>query len=59
MSCSIRDGLQRDPIEHSRFSKLMAGEHWWHHPNAPHVLEPSSPADTHPHSVDVQSQTRL
>jgi hypothetical protein len=49
----IREGLQRDPIEHTRFSKPLAGEHWWHHPDAPHVLEPGSPSDTHPYPVEL------
>jgi predicted kinase len=49
----IREGLQRYPIEHTRFSKPLAGEHWWHHPNAPHVLEPGSPSDTHPYPVEL------
>ena len=49
----IREGLQRYPIEHTRFSKPLAGEHWWHHPNAPHVLEPGSPNDTHPYPVEL------
>jgi predicted kinase len=49
----IREGLQRYPIEHTRFSKPLPGEHWWHHPNAPHVLEPGSPSDTHPYPVEL------
>ncbi|MEB3348580.1 MAG: hypothetical protein VKO00_00990, partial [Cyanobacteriota bacterium] len=49
----IREGLQRYPIEHTRFSKPLAGELWWHHPKAPHVLEPGSPADTHPYPVEL------
>jgi hypothetical protein len=49
----IREGLQRYPIEHTRFSKPLAGEHWWHHLNAPHVLEPGSPSDTHPYPVEL------
>ena len=49
----IRESLQRYPIEHTRFSKPLAGEHWWHHPNAPHVLEPGSPSDTHPYPVEL------
>jgi len=36
-----------------RFSKPLAGEHWWHHPDAPHVLEPGSPSDTHPYPVEL------
>ena len=49
----IREGLQRYPIEHTRFSRPLPGEHWWHHPNAPHVLEPGSPSDTHPYPVEL------
>jgi predicted kinase len=49
----IREGLQRYPIEHTRFSRPLPGDHWWHHPNAPHVLEPGSAADTHPYPVEL------
>jgi predicted kinase len=49
----IREGLQRYPIEHIRFSKPLAGDSWWHHPKAPHVLEPGSPSDTHPYPVEL------
>jgi hypothetical protein len=49
----IREGLQRYPIEHTRFSGPLPGEHWWHHPNAPHVLEPGSSSDTHPYPVEL------
>ena len=49
----IREGLQRYPIEYTRFSKPLPGEHWWHHANAPHVLEPGSAADTHPYPVEL------
>jgi hypothetical protein len=49
----IREGLQRYQIEHTRFSKPLPGEHWWHHPNAPHVLEPGSSSDTHPYPVEL------
>jgi predicted kinase len=49
----IREGLQRYPIEHTRFSTPLPGDHWWHHPNAPHVLEPGSTADTHPYPVEL------
>ncbi|QPN69999.1 AAA family ATPase [Synechococcus sp. CBW1108] len=49
----IREGLQRYPIEHTRFSKPLAGDSWWHHPKAPHVLEPGSPSDTHPYPVEL------
>lgn len=49
----IREGLQRYPIEHTRFSKPLPGDHWWHHPKAPHVLQPGSPSDTHPYPVEL------
>ncbi len=49
----IRERLQRYPIEHTRFSKPLAGEHWWSHPNAPHVLEPGSPSGTHPYPAEL------
>ena len=49
----IREGLQRYPIEHTRFSKPLPGDSWWHHPKAPHVLEPGSLSDTHPYPVEL------
>ncbi len=49
----IREGLQRYPIEHTRYSKPLPGDTWWHHPKAPHVLEPGSPSDTHPYPVEL------
>jgi hypothetical protein len=49
----IREGLQRYPIEHTRFSKRLSGDQWWHHPKAPHVLDPSDPAGTHPYPVEL------
>lgn len=49
----IREGLQRYPIEHTRFSRPLTGDTWWHHPKAPHALEPGSPADTHPYPVEL------
>jgi len=48
----IREGLQRYPIEHTRFSKPLTGDSWWHHPKAPHVLEPG-PSDSHPYPVEL------
>ena len=53
MLCLHPRGPAALPIEHTRFSKPLAGEHWWHHPNAPHVLEPGSPNDTHPYPVEL------
>ncbi|MEB3200559.1 MAG: AAA family ATPase [Synechococcaceae cyanobacterium] len=49
----IREGLQRYPIEHTRFSRPLPGERWWHHPRAPHVLEPGTPGDSHPYPVEL------
>ena len=49
----IREGLQRYPIEHTRFSKRLSADQWWHHPKAPHVLDPGDTADTHPDPVEL------
>ena len=49
----IREGLQRYPIEHTRLSRPLSGDTWWFHPKAPHVLEPGSPADSHPYPVEL------
>jgi len=49
----IREGLQRYPIEHTRFSKRIVGDQWWHHPKAPHVLDPGEPAASHPYPVEL------
>ncbi|MCF8141495.1 MAG: WYL domain-containing protein [Cyanobium usitatum Tobar12.5m-G36] len=49
----IREGLQRYPIEHTRFSRPLPGDSWWHHPKAPHVLEPGRSSDSHPYPVEL------
>jgi len=49
----IREGLQRYPIEHTRFSKPLQGDSWWHHPKAPHVLEPGPADSSHPYPVEL------
>ncbi|MEB3255696.1 MAG: AAA family ATPase, partial [Synechococcaceae cyanobacterium] len=49
----IREGLQRYPIEHTRFSRPLSGDRWWHHPNAPHVLEPEPAGASHPYPVEL------
>ncbi|SBO42699.1 AAA family ATPase [Cyanobium sp. NIES-981] len=49
----IREGLQRYPIEHTRFSRPLPGDSWWHHPNAPHRLDPGPATDTHPYPVEL------
>ena len=49
----IREGLQRYPIEHTRFSKPLPADHWWHHPKAPHSLKPGDPSESHPYPVEI------
>ena len=49
----IREGLQRCPIEHTRFSRPLAGDSWWHHPKAPHLLEPGPSDSSHPYPVEL------
>ena len=49
----IREGLQRYPIEHTRFSKPLPGDSWWHHPKAPHVLEPGPAGSSHSYPVEL------
>jgi predicted kinase len=49
----IREGLQRYPIEHTRFSRPLPGDTWWHHPKAPHVLEPGAAHSSHPYPVEL------
>jgi hypothetical protein len=49
----IREGLQRYPIEHTRFSKPLSADDWWHHPKAPHVLEPGPVDASHPYPVEL------
>jgi len=49
----IREGLQRYPIEHTRFSMPRPGDDWWHHPKAPHVLEPGPAGSSHPYPVEL------
>jgi hypothetical protein len=49
----IREGLQRYPIEQVRYSRRLEGDTWWHHPKAPHPLEPGSASDSHPYPVEI------
>ena len=49
----IREGLQRYPIEHTRFSKPLPTDSWWHHPKAPHILEPGPADSSHPYPVEL------
>jgi hypothetical protein len=53
----IREGLQRYPIEHTRFSKPLSGDSWWHHPKAPHLLEPGPSDSSHPYPVELDLPT--
>ena len=48
----IREGLQRYPIEHTRFSKPLPDDNWWYHPKAPHSLEPIVDS-SHPYPVEL------
>ncbi|WP_322757421.1 AAA family ATPase [Synechococcus sp. CBW1107] len=49
----IREGVARYPIEHTRFSLPLAGDRWWRHPKAPHVLRPNAKDDSHPYPVEL------
>ena len=49
----IREGLQRYPIEHTRFSQPLPGDSWWHHPKAPHGLQPGAADSSHPYPVEL------
>jgi hypothetical protein len=49
----VREGLQRYPIEQVRYSRRLEGDTWWHHPKAPHPLEPGSASDSHPYPVEI------
>ena len=49
----IREGLQRFPINNLRFSKRLPGDTWWHHQNAPHVLEHGEPQSSYPYPVEI------
>jgi hypothetical protein len=43
----IREGLQKFPIERTRYSQPLPNDTWWHHPKAPHVLPPGPASDPH------------
>jgi hypothetical protein len=49
----LREGMGRYPREQVRFSKPLPGDNWWHHTDAPHVLEPNSPTDSHPYPLEL------
>jgi predicted kinase len=49
----LREGMGRYPREQVRFSKPLPGDSWWHHPDAPHVLEPNAPTDSHPYPLEL------
>ena len=49
----LREGMGRYPREQVRFSRPLPGDSWWHHPDAPHVLEPNAPSDSHPYPLEL------
>jgi hypothetical protein len=49
----LREGAGRYPLEQTRFSRPLSGDRWWHHPRAPHVLEPNTNGDSHPYPVEL------
>jgi predicted kinase len=49
----LREGMGRYPRDQVRFSKPLPGDSWWHHPKAPHVLEPHAASDSHPYPVEL------
>jgi hypothetical protein len=49
----LREGMGRYPREQVRFSKPLPGDSWWHHPDAPHVLEPNARTDSHPYPLEL------
>jgi hypothetical protein len=49
----LREGMGRYPREQVRFSRPLPGDSWWHHPDAPHVLEPNAPTDSHPYPLEL------
>ena len=49
----IREGLQKFPIERTRYSQPLPNDTWWHHPKAPHVLPPGPASDPHPYLVEL------
>jgi predicted kinase len=49
----LREGMGRYPCEQVRFSRPLPTDHWWHHPDAPHVLDPQPAGDSHPYPVEL------
>ena len=49
----LREGMGRYPREQVRFSRPLPGDCWWHHPDAPHLLEPNAPTDSHPYPLEL------
>ena len=49
----LREGAGRYPLEQTRFSRPLSGDRWWHHPRAPHVLQPNTKGDSHPYPVEL------
>jgi hypothetical protein len=53
----LREGMGRYPHEQVRFSRPLPGDAWWHHPDAPHVLEPNAATDSHPYPLELDLPT--
>jgi hypothetical protein len=49
----LREGMGRYPRDQVRFSRPLPGDSWWHHPDAPHLLEPNAPTDSHPYPLEL------
>jgi predicted kinase len=49
----LREGMGRYPREQVRFSRPLPGDSWWHHPDAPHLLQPNAPTDSHPYPLEL------
>ena len=49
----LREGVARYPLEQTRFSRPLEADHWWHHPKAPHVLDPNDSSDSHPYPIEL------
>jgi len=49
----LREGAGRYPLAQTRFSRPLPQDRWWHHPQAPHLLQPKASSDSHPYPVEL------
>jgi predicted kinase len=49
----LREGAGRYLLAQTRFSRPLPQDRWWHHPRAPHVLQPNASGDSHPYPVEL------